>query len=148
MIDKGMVCKRIAHIKEHGDSAQDMRDLAMLLYVWEHMDEHGEAHKITREMAHKWVEKMRGEDPNIPYGGKWTMEQIEPVAVKYGVHPGTEEFVELYLVMNALYNDYFSIAKKYNVLMPEFFADMAMAFIHDRDAEKGKVWRYFEEVVK
>lgn len=148
MLNKETIFKRIEHVKKHGDCPGDVRDMAMLLYVMDHLEDDGEGQHITRDQAKKWVDAMHGEDPGVMHGGKWTMEQIEPVAIKYGVQPGTEEFIELYLVMNALYNDYFAIAKKYNVLTPEFFADLAMAFIHDRDAVPGKVWRYFMHVVK
>lgn len=151
MLDKHMIDKRICHIKEHGDSAQDIRDLAMLLYVKRHMDEdekHGHTHAITREMAEKWTSGMVNEDPSKPRGAKWTMDQIAPIAQKYGIPTEGERFWEFFAVMNMLYSDYYMIAKKYNVLTADFFADMAMAFISDKDAVENKVSAYYECIVK
>lgn len=152
MFDRKTIKEWICYIKEHGDNTCDARDLAMLYIVLDHMEEDEEertwAHKLTREQAEAWVNSMRGEDPAVPHGGKWTMEQVKPIAVKYGIQPEADDFTELWTVMNALYNDYYAIAKKYNVMTPDFFADMAMAFIHDKDAAPGKVARYFKHIAK
>lgn len=61
---------------------------------------------------------------------------------------GWGKFWALYAVMNAMYSDYYEVAKKYNVATPEFFADMARAFIDDKDAAPGKAERYYEYIVK
>ena len=106
------------------------------------------AHPLTKEEAAAWVESMHGEDPAVPMGGKWTMEQVKPIAIKYGVQPETQEFIDLWAAMNAMYSDYFGIAKKYNVVTPEFFADMAMAFLHDKDAKWNKLALYREYIAK
>lgn len=151
MLDSKIIHDRICHLKKHGDNACDIRELAMLYVVLDHMEEsdmHAVGHKLTREQAIEWVNSMHGEDPAVPQGGKWTMEQVKPIAIKYGVQPETDDFIELWAVMNALYNDYFSIAKKYNAMTPDFFADMAMAFIHDKDAAPGKAARYFKYIAK
>lgn len=108
----------------------------------------GMHHKLTREMAEEWVASMEGSDPAKPHGGKWTMDQVRPIAQKYGVPTEGERFVEFWAVMNALYSDYYPVAKKYNVLTPEFFADMAMAFINDKDAVENKAAMYYECIVK
>ena len=50
--------------------------------------------------------------------------------------------------MNALYSDYYGVAKKHNALTPDFFADMAMAFISDKDAVKNKSALYYECIAK
>ena len=105
-------------------------------------------HKLTREMAEEWVDSMEGSDPAKPHGGKWTMDQIKPIAQKYGVPTEGDRFVEFWAVMNALYSDYYAVAKKYNMLNPDFFADMAMAFINDKDAVKNKAAVYYECIVE
>lgn len=105
-------------------------------------------HKLTREMAEEWVAGMEGSDPAKPHGGKWTMDQVKPVAQKYGVPTEGEKFAEFWAVMNALYSDYYTVAKKYNVLNPDFFADMAMAFINDKDAVRNKAAVYYECIVE
>lgn len=111
--------------------------------------EGGKGHrKLTREMAEEWVAGMESSDPAKPHGGKWTMEQIKPIATKYGVPTEGEKFAEFWAVMNALYSDYYTVAKKYNVLNPDFFADMAMAFINDKDAVRNKAGVYYECIVE
>ena len=103
---------------------------------------------MTREMAEEWVDRLEGSDPAKPHGGKWSAEQIKPVAQKYGIPTEGERFWEFYAVMNMLYSDYYGVAKKYNALNADFFADMAMAFISDKDAVENKVAAYYEAVVE
>ena len=104
--------------------------------------------KMTREMAEDWVNSMEGSDPAKQHGGKWTTEQIKPIAQKYGVPTEGERFWEFYAVMNAMYSDYYPVAKKYNVLTPDFFADLSMAFINDKDAVENKAAMYYECIVE
>ena len=59
-----------------------------------------------------------------------------------------ERFWEFYAVMNAMYSDYYPVAKKYNVLSPDFFADLSMAFINDKDAMENKAAMYYECIVE
>lgn len=100
--------------------------------------------KMTREMAEEWVEGLENEDPAKPKGGKWTVEQVKPIAQKYGIPTEGDRFYEFWAVMNALYSDYYAVAKKHNMLNPDFFADMTMAFINDKDAVKNKSAIYYE----
>lgn len=108
----------------------------------------GSHQKMTREMAEDWVNSMEGSDPAKQHGGKWTMEQIKPIAQKYGIPTEGERFWEFFAVMNAMYSDYYPVAKKYNVLTPDFFADLAMAFISDKDAVENKAAMYYECIVE
>ena len=108
----------------------------------------GSHQKMTREMAEDWVNSMEGSDPAKQHGGKWTMEQIKPIAQKYGVPTEGEKFYEFWAIMNAMYSDYYPVAKKYNVLSPDFFADLSMAFINDKDAVENKVAMYYECIVE
>ena len=150
MLDKHEVEQRICKIKKHGDCAQDVRDLAMLYIVLDHMDgndDHEMAHGLTKADAMAWVAGMHGEDPAVPHGGKWSMEQVKPIATKYGIPTEGEKFFEFWAVMNAMYSDYYPVAKKYNTLTPDYFADLAMAFISDKDAVKNKAAVYYECIV-
>ena len=47
-----------------------------------------------------------------------------------------------------MFSDYYPVAKKHNVNTPEFYADLAAAFINDKDASKDKVEKYYECVVE
>lgn len=91
-------------------------------------------YEITDEEARQIVMAMR------PYGQKWSMEEIKEYLRSKGVS-GHEKCY--YLVMNAMYNDYARTARQYNVDVPEFYYDMAYDFIHDEDAKKHKVEKYF-----
>ena len=104
--------------------------------------------KMTREIAEEWTEKLEGSDPAKPRGPKWTIEQVKPIAAKYGVPTEGERFWEFFAVMNAMYSDYYAVAKKYNMLTPEFFADLAMAFINDKDSVENKAVMYYKCIVE
>lgn len=52
------------------------------------------------------------------------------------------------VAMNMMYSDYCSVAAKYGVNKPEFFADMAKAFLFDKDAKgpKEKLSAYYHGI--
>ena len=104
--------------------------------------------RMTREMAEEWVGGLESSDPAKPRGAKWSMEQIKPIAQKYGIPTEGEKFYEFFAVINALYSDYYAVAKKYNALNVDFFADMAMAWISDKDAVENKAAMYYECIVE
>lgn len=102
-------------------------------------DEH-----LSREDAEKWVKGMKSEDGKT--GGRWPLNEIKQYAGNFGVHG--DEVVEFFAVMNALYTDYCKVAKKYGVDKVDFWADLAKAFMHDKDAGEGKVKKYYECIAK
>ena len=51
-------------------------------------------------------------------------------------------------MMNAMYSDYCEVAKKYGVDQTDFYADMAKAWMNDKDAKKNKSALYYECVVE
>lgn len=104
--------------------------------------------EITKEKAEMWVSNMMGSDPAHPKGGKWSMEAVKPFAQKYGFPTSGREFYEFYVVMNAMYSDYYDVAKKFGVANPDFFAELAKCFIKDKDANPGKVEMYFKHIAK
>lgn len=104
----------------------------------------GDGEHLTREEAEEWVEGMQSEDGKP--GPRWPMHEIERYAGNFGVQG--EEIVEFWAVINALYSDYCKVARKYGVDKVEFWADLAKAFIRDKDAEPGKVRLYYECIAK
>lgn len=100
---------------------------------------------LTREEAEKWVKGMKSEDGKT--GARWPYQEIKQYAGNFGIH-GEEQVIEFFAVMNALYTDYGKVAKKYGVDKVDFWADLAKAFIHDKDAEPGKVKLYYECIAK
>jgi hypothetical protein len=107
------------------------------------MAEHHMMPMFDMEIAREWVEGMHNEDGST--GAHWTMEQVKPIMQQKGVDAEPEEF---WAVMNALYSDYCKVAKKHNVSTVDFYADMAKAWLEDKDAVEDKAAAYYEYVVK
>lgn len=99
--------------------------------------------RFDKETAQEWVESMHNEDGST--GAHWTMEQVKPIMQQKGVDAAPEEF---WAIMNALYSDYCKVAKKHNVSTVDFYADMAKAWLDDKDAVDNKAAAYYEYVVK
>lgn len=113
------------------------------------MDSPPDTQELTKENARAWVASMRGSDPAKPKGGKWSMEDVKPYAQRMGMPTEGVEFFEFFAIMNAMYSDYFEVAKKYNLQNnPAFFADMAKAWLHDEDAVDNKAAMYYDCIVK
>ena len=55
---------------------------------------------------------------------------------------------DFWLAMNVMYSDFGKVAQKHNLDKPEFFADLADAFLTDPDAQTGKLARYYRDIVQ
>lgn len=106
-----------------------------------------EVEPLTMEQATAWVENMEGSDPAKPRGGKWSPDEVKAYAKKVGILPSGTQFAEFYAAMNAMYSDYAEVAKKYGVSSPDFYADLAKAFVCDKDAKPDKAARYYKFIV-
>ena len=93
-------------------------------------------YKFDEEMAEEIVNNM------MPIGEYWDIETINQVKIKYNL---SEDLNCLYVVMNAMINDYGDIINKDGV---DTYVKMAEAFINDEDAVEHKVWKYFTELVR
>ena len=107
------------------------------------MAEHHRMPRFDMQTAREWVEGMRGEDGST--GAHWSMEQIKPIMQQKGIDAKPEEF---WAIMNSLYSDYSKVAKKHNVSTVDFYADLAKAWLEDKDAVSDKVAAYYEYVVE
>ena len=87
------------------------------------------AQHFEREEAMQWADRMQNADGTT--GPHWPMEQTTAVMVSKGYHYDPAVW---YAAMNMVYSDYFSVAKKHGVNTVEFYADMAEAFLDDKDA--------------
>lgn len=103
----------------------------------------GQVDKLTAPKAEEITRKMVNEDGSK--GAHWNMEQTKQVMEQRGIQCDPVEF---YVTMNMMYSDYYPVAKKLNVNSVEFYADMAKAFLDDKDAGKDKLEKYFAYVVK
>ncbi len=97
---------------------------------------------MSREMADEWMHDLENEDGSR--GAHWSCDQTSNLLTqkKYDCDP-----IEFYVAMNMLYSDYYKVAKKFNVNNTEFYADLAEAFLRDKDAADDKLMRYYEYVV-
>lgn len=96
---------------------------------------------MSREMADSWMHDLENEDGSR--GAHWSYDQTTNLLTqkKYDCDP-----IEFYAAMNMLYSDYYKVAKKFNVNNTEFYADLAEAFLCDKDAADDKITRYYEYV--
>lgn len=98
--------------------------------------------KLTPEMAEEWMAGLQNEDGTC--GPKWSMEETKRVMKQKGIEVDPVTF---WVVINALYSDYAKVLKKHNVSTVDIYADLACAWINDKDAVKDKAGAYYMYVV-
>ena len=96
-----------------------------------------------------WKSMMKNEDGTR--GVHFREEQVKRACEKAGID--CEEFGEdvFCLAMNMMYSDYCKVAKKYGVDMPEYYADLAKAFLRDKDFDgkpEEKLYLYYKAIVE
>lgn len=106
-----------------------------------HMGAYPMMERLTEEAATSWVNKLKNTDPEYPVGAKWSRETLKPLAMKHGFTT-PEKQLEFWVVMNMMYSDYAETAKKHGVSTMDFFADMAKAWMKDKDAVEHKTAAY------
>ena len=99
--------------------------------------------EFTPEMAKEWTKNMSNEDGTK--GPHWQFEQAKQMMQRRGIVCDPYTF---WAVMNALYSDYCAVTKKHGINGAEFFADLAAAWINDKDAKPNKAALYYECIVK
>lgn len=104
---------------------------------------HQQDMELDEQTAHEWMENLQNEDGSK--GPHWTKEQTTQVMEKRGFDCNR---LEWWVAMNAMYSDYFKVAKKHNVNNIDFYADLAKAWLHDADAVDEKAAAYYQFVVK
>lgn len=164
-ITKAWIEAQIENELDRGNHPDAVRDLAALITVKKWMlddppaeyerevkeahtgEQHHHGNVLTKDEAEEWVEGMKNTDPDHPTGEKWTMEQIKPIATKHGF-TSPDKQIEFWAVMNMMYSDYCETAKKHGVSTMDFYADMAKAWMHDKDAVENKTAAYIEYCTK
>lgn len=104
--------------------------------------------KLTREKGEKWVKKMKGDDPQAR-GEMWSYEDAKTLAEERGISPEGQEMVDFYVVLNMVYNNYCKVAKKYGVDTEDYYADLAHAWLYDKDGKPPteKLMAYHKYVI-
>ena len=108
----------------------------------------GASSEMTTADAEAWVAHMVNEDGST--GGHWTMEQTSAVAESLGISWDKITPWCWWVTMCMMYSDYGEVAMHYGVSTPEFFAELAQAFLFDRDgpAPKDKLAAYYWGIAK
>lgn len=103
-----------------------------------------EGYELTDKSAKAWVREMENADGSE--GAKWTAEETERVRMKMDVDVKPCLW---FITMNMMYSDYGMVARKYGVDSPYFYADMAKAFLFDKDGgtPEEKLAGYYEGIV-
>ena len=98
---------------------------------------------LDQMSAEQWARNMEKEDGSR--GPKWSKEQVKPYMAQVGYHGPEYKF---WVIMNAMYSDYCKVAKKYGQDRPEYYADLAKAWLEDKDAKPEKAGLYYRYIVQ
>lgn len=128
---------------------RNMRDYATYYDDRRMRRDYGEPEMFSRKDVETWKSMMRNEDGTR--GEHFRKEQVEHACQQTGID--CEEFGKdiFCLAMNMMYSDYCKVAKKYGIDTPEFYADMAKAFLRDKDFDgkpEEKLYLYFKTIVE
>lgn len=101
------------------------------------------ASTFSMDTARAWTKKMKNADGT--QGPHWTLEQVKQIMAqrKIGLDP-----VQFWVTLNMIYSDYSPVAKKHGLGGSlDFYADLAKAFLNDKDAKPEKLARYYDAIV-
>lgn len=98
---------------------------------------------FTRQTADEWMSCIKNSDGST--GPHWTYDQSKQVMEQRKINCDPAQF---YAALNAVYSDFGAVAKKHGVSNIEFFADLAKAWIEDKDAVPDKAAAYYAHIVE
>lgn len=84
------------------------------------------------ETAEEWVHQMK-DDREMPIE-PWTVEEVKPLAMRFGYPTNGEKFDEFYTAIHMVKSDYSAVAEDFDVNIPAFYAALADAWLKDPDA--------------
>ena len=103
-----------------------------------------EEEPFQMEDAKMWAKRMENMDGT--HGPHWTFEQAQQVMEQNGF---SCDPVQFWMALCMMYSDYSKAAQKHGVgNSVEFYADLAQAFLEDKDAPKDKLERYYRSIVE
>lgn len=130
---------------EHGRQYRDHREYDMRSRDYDDyaQTEYG---KMSDKDLMYWGDSLLNSDGTK--GEHFKHEQIEHLAKQLGIDMHKFGGIDVFtMAVNMIYADYCSVAKKFNVDRPEFYAEFAKAFLDDKDFHgKGeeKLWLYYK----
>ena len=118
-------------------------------YRRDYRKDYGKPKMFSHKDMETWKSMMKNEDGTR--GVHFREEQVKRACEQAGID--CEEFGEdvFCLAMNMMYSDYCKVAKKYGVDMPEYYADLAKAFLRDKDFDgkpEEKLYLYYKAIVE
>lgn len=148
---KGKLEKSIGEYMEMPASERSSAVVKNMVDCWEKIGDiekhlYGEK-EFTPEDARKWNEKMLNADGSS--GGHWTVAQTNDVGKSVGLDFAKISEPLWNAAMNMIFSDYAEVAEKFGVGTPEFYADMAKAFLWDKDggSPSHKMAAYYDCIV-
>ena len=114
----------------------------------DHFRESTKMMEFTEDDAKAWTARMKNADGST--GPHWTMEQTTAVAESMGIQAPVVPRWAWGVTMNMMYSDYYDVARKFGVNAPEFYAELARAFLMDKDGPgpEEKLCAYYRCIVK
>ena len=110
---------------------------------------HEEMGRMSQRDVEKWKHMLQNEDGTR--GEHFTQDQVENAARQIGISPDELGRHTFCLAMNMMYSDYCKVAQKFGADRPEFYAEMAKAFLKDKDFDgngEEKLWLYYKCIVE
>lgn len=105
-----------------------------MVLCWQHITDMENMIKkqfeLTPEKAEEWLLNMQNEDGTK--GPHWSMQETDSFKPE-GIDSHCWD-----VAMNMMYSDYFSVAVSYGANTPDFYAELAKAFLMDKDTKQGK----------
>lgn len=99
---------------------------------------------FDEEHARYAVENMENEDGSK--GPHWTVEETTSVANQMGINLRSEKHNkwDWYVAMNMIYSDYYkAVVAMTGSANTKHFAELAKAWLCDKDISEGKMWHYY-----
>lgn len=101
------------------------------------------AQELTIKDAKLWTSKMENSDGTK--GPHWTIDQAKQIMAQRNISGSPAQF---WVAINMIYSDYCTVIKNAGVSNVDFYANMAKAFLDDKDAQPDKLMRYYEHITK
>lgn len=106
-------------------------------------------HRLTKHDIKEWERDMENSDGSR--GAHFDKEMIDQKAMQMGIDPKKFGDGVLCAMVNSIYSDYCSVAKKFGVDRIEFYIEMAKAFLDDKDFDgspEEKAFLYYKCIVE
>lgn len=103
---------------------------------------------FDEEQAYEAVSMMENEDGTT--GPHWSVEDTTSVANQYGINLNSTKFNkwDWFVAMNMIYSDFYkALANIVGNPTTRHFAELAKAWMNDKDIEPGKMWHYYKRIM-